>query len=137
MAFPKIFHCLVCEGVREEVNRKRSILGFYGVTPEVEIMLEDFTLPMGHLVFFLVGGPAEGSFRVSFEIFGESKQIVPRSPDATVVIEGAAKGYNLNVDAGAVRFPRPGRYTFRLFVDGQPYFEDSFELLQAAPGELK
>lgn len=137
MAFPKIFHCLVCEGVREEVNRKRSILGFYGVTPEVEIMLEDFTLPMGHLVFFLVGGPAEGSFRVSFEIFGESKQVVSRTRDATVVIEGAAKGYNLTVDAGAVHFPRPGRYTFRLFVDGQPYFEDSFGLLQAAPGELQ
>jgi hypothetical protein len=123
--------------VREEINRKRSILGFYGVTPEVEILLQDFALPMRHLVFFLVGGPAEGSFRVSFEIFDGSKQVVPRTPDTMVVIEGAAKGYNLTVDAGAIHFPRPGRYTFRLFVDGQSYFEDSFGLLQAGPGELK
>ena len=55
MAFPKIRHCLVCEGVREEINRKRSVLGFYGVTPDVEIMLEDFARPMGHLVFFSSG----------------------------------------------------------------------------------
>jgi len=33
MPFPAITTCLVCDGVRQEILNKYTIVGFYGVTP--------------------------------------------------------------------------------------------------------
>jgi hypothetical protein len=137
MSFPKIRHCIVCEEVREELNRKSTLLGFYGVTPEVEILLQDFRLPVGRLAFFLVGGPGQGSFDVSFKVSGDGGDVVPRTPNMRLVIEGAAKGYNLTFGLGPIRFPKPGRYRFTVFIDNQVCFEDTFGVSQAQPGDLK
>ena len=141
MPFPQIRHCLVCEDIRPEAHRKNTLLGFYGVTPYAEIRIQDLTQPIGRLAFFLMGGPGEGTFKVSFEILGEDGFVVVPRIDGTAVIKGNdaryTAGYNFTFGFGLLRFPAPGRYTVRLFVEGQPHFEDSFAVSQGAPGEFQ
>ncbi len=46
MPFPNIDYCLVCEVARAEVGNKLMILGFYGLAPNVDIFVDDFTAPL-------------------------------------------------------------------------------------------
>ena len=52
MAFPTVRHCIISEGVRQELGNKATILGFYGITPDVVIGLAKF--PVSLDLFFLL-----------------------------------------------------------------------------------
>jgi hypothetical protein len=50
MPFPAIDYCLVCEGVRQEFGGKLTILGFFGVTPNVDIGVGNLNQPLTLMV---------------------------------------------------------------------------------------
>lgn len=54
MNFPKIDACIVCEGVRREEFGKHVLLGFYGVTPHVHILIQNFQAPSCCVLYFAV-----------------------------------------------------------------------------------
>jgi hypothetical protein len=47
----RINHCLICNAARQEARNKVSLLGFFGITPNVEVRLESFDLPVTELTF--------------------------------------------------------------------------------------
>src|SRR5262249_2132900 len=52
--FPPIRWCVMAEDVRVEENRRQvSLIGFYGVTPHVDIPIRDFAQPLERLAFYL------------------------------------------------------------------------------------
>ena len=55
MPFPNFDYCLLCEGVRFEIGNKFTILGFYGMTPNNEIVVSNPAMATG--LAFLVGFP--------------------------------------------------------------------------------
>src|SRR5437764_15481376 len=85
MPFPPIRWCLVCEDIRIESRRLVSLLGFYGIAPDVEILVADFNRPMERLAFyFSAQGQSDGRHhRISLEVLGPNGAVViPRAETA-------------------------------------------------------
>jgi hypothetical protein len=59
MTHPFITACLVCDDVREEKNRKLSLLGFFGVCPNVTIIVLEGKQPT--FSFVLLANPIDAT----------------------------------------------------------------------------
>lgn len=46
MAFPNFSYCIICDGIRPELGGKLSILGFFGMCPDVEVNIQNPALPL-------------------------------------------------------------------------------------------
>lgn len=137
MPFPPINFCLVCEGVRPEFGGKLTILGFYGMTPNVDIGVVRFDQPL-NLMVMLGFGPVENANQVynhSFEILNPDGSALARSPQQTPV--NVLPGRPGLVAFGAVTIPRvAGLRTVRLLINGETHYEAQFMIRQARPEEL-
>jgi len=136
MPFPEIRHCLICEDVRLERRRLGSLLGFYGTTPDVEILVQDFSLLVERLAFLFMGQRGDGQYRVSVHILYGPEEAIVRSPERRVTIPDAARRYNLAVRLDNVRFPHPGLCTLVLLVDGQAHYQTTFEVRKGEPADF-
>src|SRR5258708_36964741 len=76
MPFPTITTCIVCDGVRQDILGKYTLVGFYGVTPNVLISVGDFALPVSMVCFFC-GTAGGGRFHVELRVTGPSGRLVP------------------------------------------------------------
>lgn len=108
--------CIVCEGAREEVGRKFTLLGVYGAAPHARVLVRDLNLPVG-LCFAFMGGQSDaGHYTLDFQIM---------SPDGRVFPGGGIEG---NFQPGmpatglflffAGVLPGPGEYRARLLTRG-------------------
>src|ERR1700683_3721003 len=55
MPFPNFDFCIICEGIRPEIGSKLTILGFFGVAPNVEIVVQNPSQPL--MISFVAGFP--------------------------------------------------------------------------------
>lgn len=55
MPFQDYDYCLICEYIRPELGGKMTIMGFYGVAPNVEIVVRDVGQPV--MLAFVAGFP--------------------------------------------------------------------------------
>lgn len=137
MAFPQIDYCLVCEEIRLERLRLVTLLGFYGVTPKVEILVSDFNKPVERLVFVFLGDRGKGCFRVSMQISDEDgKLIITQLPPTEVVIGDPERRFNLGLGVIGLKFPHPSRYNLTLLVDSEIHYKTSFEVRQGRPEDF-
>lgn len=135
MPFPDIRHCLICEGTRPEPFGKMSILGFYGVTPDVEIAVKDFRQPL-QLAFIFVGMPGTaGDYGVRFEIADAAGEVVISTPAVQALVE-QGKRMNMSVQVLAA-LPRPGRYAVRLFIGEVLHYQDTFDVRSARDEDFR
>ncbi|SRR6266571_2808092 len=134
MPFPEIKYCLICDAVRAEALGKLTLLGFFGVTPDVQISIKDFRQPL-QAAFVLVGGTGEGRAKVGFQFADARNQVLLATPEAEAgPIE---PGKRLLTGVGiSYTFPGPGRYSFRVIVDDRIHYQTSFELLQGTPADF-
>ena len=127
MAFPEISYCLICDVARAEDRGKVSILGFLGIAPSVSVYIQNFALPVA-LSFVLITKQGKGRYSVSFDIVGsDEKPVVPETPREPTDVDSSQPQNFLMVGITAT-YPGPGRYAFRLRVDGQPIYNAPFEL---------
>jgi hypothetical protein len=135
MAFPRITTCIVCDGVRQEILSKYVILGFYGVTPDVQISIKDFALPIS-LCFFFCGTVAEGRFRAELRLKGPGGQIIPAG---VLPAEGTFTA-DKRVTYVALYFqnviPGPGVYQVSIMVDGVEHFPTSISFVHGNPARM-
>src|SRR5262245_63078938 len=131
MPFPPIVHCLICEEVRAERNNLSSILGFYGMTPDVEIVVRDLNLPIKRIAFLLLAASGgEGDFRISIEIIDPDGTSLVATPEIEYVIREPRRQYHLAIAINTLRFRNAGQHTFRLLVNGEVRYETTFRLRQ-------
>jgi hypothetical protein len=136
MAFPKVQHCIVCEDVRQEVGRKQSILGFYGITPDVTILLRDLDTPIQRLTILFITGRGGGKFSLGCDISDESgNKVIDLLSKEIDFIE---QGRRLNL-AFAIQMPRfkAGRHQVRLIADGDVVYTTSFEIGKGEPKDFQ
>jgi len=137
MPFPHIDHCIICDSARPELGGKSTILGFYGIAPNVDIRVPDVRLPIGGLTFFFVGGGGEGSGTLTLEVKESlSGNLVIKVPSQLVNIAHAERTVFPFVLTGLLLFPHAGRYMIRLLKDGNQIFRDTFLFSQGAPEEF-
>jgi hypothetical protein len=138
MPFPEFDFCLICEGIRPEIGNKLTILGFYGVAPNVEIVIGNTAMPV--TIAFVAGFPSVPDLRPAYE-----HSIVVNKPDDTVLLRTPASRLNPGVPGGrglvvfGFVIPPPyafGLYTIRILVNNETKLRTSFRLRPANPAEL-
>jgi len=133
MAVGPIINCLVCEGVRQEIQNKYTVLGFFGIAPHVRIAIRDFKLPVT-LCFFFCGTTAGGKVKLSVKLIDRSGQQVPnripQSLDATFDSSNLATFIVLFFE-GVV--PGPGEYKVSLIIDEREHYSTQFALAANSP----
>jgi hypothetical protein len=138
MPFPKIRHCLVCEDLRLEKGNKATILGFYGVAPNVGIKILDLKLPLQSIMFMFIGGEGEGQFKVALRILNEKGVEAKQLPELDFNIEPpSARTSTIAFGLRNFTFDTLGTYTVQLSVDGKVHYETTLEIEQAKPEDLK
>lgn len=134
MPFPRILHCLLCEDVRPELNKKVSLLGFYGMLPTI-IRVENFPCVIEKLTFFLIGEEsAGGTYRIAAEIVDQKEAIIFRTPEVRPITFARSPSAQLSLGLRTLEFPSPGNYTFKLLADDALVYSTQFELEK---GEVK
>jgi len=128
MAFPKIHHCLVCEDLREERNRKISILGFYGTTPNVDIIVTELNKPIPRVAFLLLGEKGEGEFEASIELLSPDGKPLVLAKLGKVEILQATRRYSYGMGLQQLVFPQDGTYTLKFLIDGKDHYETTFNV---------
>ena len=135
MAFPQIHNVVLCEEVRQEPRGLSTLLGFYGVLPNVEVIVRDFTQP-ARLGFLFLGGPGDGQFQIRTRIRSSQGQEVMATPDLNLTIPpGPRVNIALQLLPGPV-LPGADTYQVELLVGGGLVYTSTFLVRQAGPGEL-
>jgi len=139
MSVPKIKYCLVCEDARRERGNKTTILGFYGITPDVEIGVADVTKPVDRLMFFLVGESARGPavHSASMQIHDDREVGMTGAVQMNLELPDQVEGLSIfAVGLIGLVFGKPGTFTFRLTIDGREHFTTRFRVTIATPAQL-
>ncbi len=139
MSFPKINYCLICEDVRLERGNKSTILGFYGITPDVEVGVADLTKQIDRLMFLLIGENAKGPAAHSafFQILDDRQSVVSESPKITIELPDKVEGRSIFAfGVPRVVLGKPGTFTFKLIIDGREHYKTTFEALTATAAQL-
>jgi hypothetical protein len=129
MPFPDITYCVVCDGVRPETGGKLIILGFYGLCPNVNIILADPTQPM-QLGFVIGLSPADATrqyFGTATLLSPEGAILAQTTPNPIQVSAGTPGVVALGM---AAYFATPGRYRIQMRVEDTIVWGDSFSVRQ-------
>ena len=121
--------------MRPELNRKSTILGFYGVAPNADILVQDITKPLDRLAFILLADRGEGEFQISFQVTHTNGAQLVQTPAQQLRIEGQRRN-SFALSFSRFQFPGPGRYVIKFLVDGQEHFQSSFEVRQGLPSDF-
>lgn len=138
MPLPEIKHCLICEDIRIEQRNLASYMGVYGATPHVGIRILNFD---ASVTFFLVfmGAPSEGKYIIQLELRAPdgtrlNANVFPENNEQTFSPQFGSSVFAFRVVA---TFPGPNIYTVALLSNGVVFFEDTLQLVQAAPADFK
>jgi hypothetical protein len=137
MAFPTIKHGIVCEDVRIERQGLISILGFYGVMPEVEIVAQQLPGRV-RLSLLFIGGPGDGTYDAFIRIARPDGREMINAGPLHLTIEPAKSRTNLAFQLIGLDLAESGTYAVSLTAEGstQPAYEGHFSIRQATADEL-
>lgn len=134
MDFPQIQNCLVAEGFRQEILGKYTILGFFGIAPNVHIAIADFKNAVT-LCFFFVGGPGSGAFRANIRFVSPSGESFAALSDAEGEFTPEKSVSYVIIGFQAV-LPGPGKYALTLTVNEQDKYSTTVEFHQGDKAEM-
>jgi hypothetical protein len=128
--FPKIKHCVVCEGVRPELGNKATVLGFFGLAPDVDIVLPSLPATV-QLCFMLLTGEGNGQTYAGVISISapDGKQLakaeMPEIAVPATTPEATGRGI-LVIGFPSVTFSLPGEHTLMFSVDGNMNYQNKF-----------
>jgi hypothetical protein len=138
MPFPTFDYCIICEIIRPELGGKFILLGFYGLAPNVEIIVQDSNRPMS--LSMLAGCPPVPEANLAHEY-----SIVITRPDGVGIFQTPPLRL-VPLPEKRLQIPMwfniappilAGRYSIRLIVNREVKLDTSFSIRAAAPTEVK
>jgi len=135
MPFPIIHAAVMCEEMREERHGLATLLGFYGVLPDVEVAVQNFAQPV-RLGFVFLGGLGDGNSQVSLRIrTSQDQDVLPAVTMAVNIVAGKRANLAFQLVPGLI-LPGPDTYRVELLVNGNPNFSTTFVARQGQPADL-
>lgn len=133
MAFPDFSYCIICEIVRPELGGKFILLGFYGLAPNVEILIPDLNRPV--FLSVLAGSPPVDDANTSYDLMTTVSRpdgitIFQTPPHRLVVSQG--KGVAVPLGFSMAPPILTGLYSVRLAINGETKLETTFALRPSA-----
>ncbi len=126
---PSVQAFLVCDCVIEDsLTKKKSLIGLF-------THLQSVTFPFQHhqLGLYFCMTDAEGTYRVEIDLmFVNTDQLVCRASLPDIVIGDRLQISDFGINIPALLFPAPGRYEFRLRMNGRMIAQKDFHVVQVS-----
>ncbi|HNN43936.1 MAG TPA: hypothetical protein PKL10_16680 [Nitrospira sp.] len=127
---PSIQAFLVCDSVIEDsLTKKKSLIGLF-------THLQAMTFPFQHhqLGLYFCMTDAEGTYHFDIDLMHvNTDQLVCRASLPDIVIGDRLQIADFGINVPALLFPSPGRYEFRLRVNGRVIAQKDFSVIQVTP----
>jgi hypothetical protein len=127
IAKPSVQAFLVCDQVIEDsVTKKKSLIGLF-----THLQGVSFPFQHSHMGLYFCLTDAEGIYRFDIDlIYLNNEQLVCRAtlPNITIVDRLQISDFGINIPSLA--FPSPGRYEFRLRMEGHLIAQKDFSVMQ-------
>lgn len=136
MPFPEIHSCVISDDLRPELSGKASIIGFYGIAPNVDIILKDLFQPLAMLTISLLAGRGLGTFKLSMNIADEDGRQLFNVSDYEVNITDQRKKNSWTFQFSNFKFNRAGRHALTVRYDNNVVFSTTFEVRQGTPEDF-
>jgi hypothetical protein len=124
---PSVQAFLVCDQVIEDsVTKKKSLIGLF-----THLQGVSFPFQHSHMGLYFCLTDAEGIYRFDIDlIYLNNEQLVCRAtlPNITIVDRLQISDFGINIPSLA--FPSPGRYEFRLRMEGHLIAQKDFSVMQ-------
>ena len=124
---PSVQAFLVCDCVIEDsLTRKKSLIGLF-------THLQAVAFPFQHqqLGLYFCMTDAEGTYHFEIDlVYINTEQLVCRASLPNIVIGDRLQISDLGINMPALLFPAPGRYEFRLRMDGHMIAQKDFNVIQ-------
>ena len=115
MPFPNIGNCIIADDFRAEVGNKGSILGYLGISPYVDIILDSANVTLHELAFILLGDSGDaGNYSMSFTITSEDGSIIAQNTPVPTNIPDDDTRKNFVFKVRDLIFVTVGSYHFTL-----------------------
>lgn len=127
---PSIQAFLVCDCVIEDsLTKKKSLIGLF-------THLQSMTFPFQHhqLGLYFCMTDAEGTYHFDIDLMHvNTDQLVCRASLPDIVIGDRLQIADFGINVPALLFPSPGRYEFRLRMNGRVIAQKDFSVIQVTP----
>ena len=127
---PSIQAFLVCDSVIEDsLTKKKSLIGLF-------THLQAMTFPFQHhqLGLYFCMTDAEGTYHFDIDLMHvNTDQLVCRASLPDIVIGDRLQIADFGINVPALLFPSPGRYEFRLRMNGRVIAQKDFSVIQVTP----
>lgn len=125
----EVKYCIVCEAARQEIGGKASLLGFFGLTPDVNVLVPQTPIQLP-FTFFLVckGGDNKKHSGRAMVIAPDGKEIGAAALPEVLISASGDPGGVISIAFQSMNLPVPGRYTFKLLIDDNEIYSTSFAI---------
>ncbi len=127
---PSIQAFLVCDSVIEDsLTKKKSLIGLF-----THLQAMNFPFQHHQLGLYFCLTDAEGTYHFDIDLMHvNSDQLVCRASLPDIVISDRLQIADFGINVPALLFPSPGRYEFRLRMDGRVIAQKDFSVIQVSP----
>ncbi len=137
MTFPNFDACVICDIIRPELGGKSILIGYYGVTPNVDITIQDIN--RGMMLSILPSCPpapeTNEDFQYVMSITRPDGLGIFQSP-ALKIVHAPGKRLNFPLAFNIAPPILPGRYSIRITVNGDVKLDTWFSVRVASPTEV-
>jgi hypothetical protein len=127
-------HCLVCDSVQIESKGKITIAGFFGITPDVNVIVQSHLNPV-KLTFVLFGrGVSQASRKLKIEVKQPTGWPVG---EALMNFGPTDKVSRLIVKLDSIMLPEAGEYTIRVCLEDKENYRTTFRVILGQPEDFE
>jgi hypothetical protein len=121
----EVISCILCEGIREEVGGKATIVGFGGVLPYVAVGIAG-QLPQAVDITLLILAKGEGDASVDFEIIDPNGLLLAEQRSLRIDWDNSEQVVSIAMRFQGLPLKYEGKYTVRFLADSREVFKSSF-----------
>jgi hypothetical protein len=127
IAKPSVQAFLVCDQVIEDsLTKKKSLVGIF-----THLQAGAFPFQHQHLALYFCLTDAEGTYQFEIDlVYLNGEQLVCRATLPNIVIADRLQSCDFGLNIPVLIFPSPGRYEFRLKMDGHLIAQKDFNVAQ-------
>lgn len=125
-----INHVMLCEDLRQELYGKFTIVGFYGHTPHVRILVGELDKPVARLVVVasVTGDP--GNYELVFQILGPDKDVRKSTNLSEMQVSREAVALNA-IDISGFKAGKAGEYSIQFLHNDKLISNNTLHIEQA------
>jgi hypothetical protein len=127
---PSVQAFLVCDCIIEDsLTKKKSLIGIF---THLQALSFPFQHPQLGLYFCMTD--AEGTYHFDIDlVYVNTDQLVCRASLPHIAIGDRLQISDIGINVPALVFPAPGRYEFRLRMEGHVIAQKDFHVIQLSP----